>query len=522
MKLETFFEKFELLAEAPDAVERLRELVLQLAVQGKLVEQDQDDEPATEIIKRARIAALGTPRLAKALRAYESREPPVGFSRPELPNGWAWTCNVELGDTSPRNEVLDDSVVAFAPMSRIPTDYRAAPDFESRPWGEIKKGFTHFADGDIAVGKITPCFQNGKSCVMSNLSGGVGAGTTELHVLRPYPETVVPLYMLLLFKSPEFVAGGIATFSGTAGQQRVSKDYFRFRPIQLPPLAEQNRIVARVDELMALCDRLEAQQQQRKTRHVALARASLARFAKTPTLDNLGFLFHPSYPITPPDLRKSILTLAVQGLLVPRHPASADWETRKLKEVTTKIGSGSTPSGGKESYQESGVPLIRSMNIHFGGFVQHGLAFLNEEQAEKLKNVMVKSDDVLLNITGASIGRVAIAPQAMAGARVNQHVSIVRPTAEVLPSYLEVFLASPVVQNHINDVQVGATRQALTKGMIEQFEIPVPPLAEQRLIVAKVQQSIDLVDELETKLATARTTGADLLDAVVAELTAMV
>ena len=91
-------------------------------------------------------------------------------------------------------------------------------------------------------------------------------------------------------------------------------------PFPLPPLAEQKRIVAKVDELMALCDRLEAQQQERETRHAALARASLARFADAPTPANLPFLFHPSYAIPPADLRKSILTLAVQGKLVPQDP----------------------------------------------------------------------------------------------------------------------------------------------------------------------------------------------------------
>ena len=91
-------------------------------------------------------------------------------------------------------------------------------------------------------------------------------------------------------------------------------------PIPLPPLAEQKRIVAKVDELMALCDRLEAQQQERETRHAALARASLARFADAPTPANLKFLFHTSYAIPPADLRKSILTLAVQGKLVPQDP----------------------------------------------------------------------------------------------------------------------------------------------------------------------------------------------------------
>ena len=192
-------------------------------------------------------------------------------------------------------------------------------------------------------------------------------------------------------------------------------------------------------------------------------------------------------------IRELVLDLAVAGRLLPRED---EWETRPLKSLATKIGSGATPSGGRESYVSKGVPLIRSMNVHFHGFERTGLVFLSNEQADELSNVVVQADDVLLNITGASIGRVTIAPTEMAGARVNQHVTIIRATPKLFPRFLSAFLASPSVQRMIDDVQVGATRQALTKAMIEQFDIPVPPLAEQKRIVAKVDELMALCDRL--------------------------
>ncbi len=195
-------------------------------------------------------------------------------------------------------------------------------------------------------------------------------------------------------------------------------------------------------------------------------------------------------------MRELVLHLAVTGHLVP---AAHDWQTKSLKSLATKVGSGATPSGGRESYFSEGIPLIRSMNVHFRGFVSTGLVFLSDEQADQLSNVIVQPNDVLLNITGASIGRVTTAPSQMAGARVNQHVMIIRPTSELLPTFLSMFLASPWVQRMINDIQVGATRQALTKGMIEQFEIPVPTLAEQNRIVAKVDELMALCDRLEAQ-----------------------
>lgn len=196
-------------------------------------------------------------------------------------------------------------------------------------------------------------------------------------------------------------------------------------------------------------------------------------------------------------MRELVLDLAVTGRLLPRK---GEWETRSLKSLTTKIGSGATPAGGRESYFSKGIPLIRSMNVHFRGFVQTGLVFLSDEQADELSNVIVQANDVLLNITGASIGRVTIAPGEMAGARVNQHVTIIRSTPELFPRFLSMFLASPSVQRMIDEIQVGATRQALTKVMIEQFEIPLPPLAEQKRIVAKVDELMALCDRLEAQL----------------------
>lgn len=195
-------------------------------------------------------------------------------------------------------------------------------------------------------------------------------------------------------------------------------------------------------------------------------------------------------------MRELVLDLAVGGRLMPTE---REWETRHLKSLATKIGSGATPKGGRNSYFSQGIPLIRSMNVHFQGFDQNGLVFLSDEQAEKLSNVTVQSDDVLLNITGASIGRVTTAPTEMAGARVNQHVTIIRPTSELDPRFLSMFLASPSVQRMIDEIQVGATRQALTKSMIEQFEVPVPPLAEQQRIVAKVDELMALCDRLEAQ-----------------------
>lgn len=264
-------ERMDDLFTAPDDLTPLREAVLQLAVRGRLVSQNSDDESAALLLEHI---AEERARLVRAKKISKQKPVPDldhSATAVELPSGWIWTCTAALGVVNPRNVAEDDAIVSFCPMLVIPTDYRQSIVPETRRWGEIKKGYTHFADGDVVVAKITPCFQNRKSCVMIGLEGGIGAGTTELHVIRIIANNVVPEYLLLFYKSPSFLQMGIATMTGTAGQQRVPREYFAYTPIPLPPLAEQHRIVAKVDELMRLIDRLEGCVSAREEYHESLA-----------------------------------------------------------------------------------------------------------------------------------------------------------------------------------------------------------------------------------------------------------
>ena len=172
---------------------------------------------------------------------------------------------------------------------------------------------------------------------------------------------------------------------------------------------------------------------------------------------------------------------------------SSDWAKKCLGDYCEKIGSGATPKGGKDAYLSSGpVYLIRSQNVHNDRFSPAGLAYISDEQAQKLGNVKVESGDILLNITGDSVARVCQALKHFLPARVNQHVAIIRPMASVFDArYLRYFFASPAQQNFMLGLAaVGATRNALTKGMIESFEVPCPPLALQQGI-ADVLTSLD-------------------------------
>ena len=173
------------------------------------------------------------------------------------------------------------------------------------------------------------------------------------------------------------------------------------------------------------------------------------------------------------------------------------WPTTPLGDLCIKIGSGATPRGGNDSYKQSGISLVRSMNVHIGRFKPDDLAFIDETQAAKLNNVVLEKDDVLLNITGASVARCCMLDNSILPARVNQHVCILRPERSRLNcQYLMRFLTSEQTQQKLlNIAGAGATREAITKTEIEKFSIPLPPLAEQKRIAA----ILDAADALRTK-----------------------
>ena len=355
-----FIAHFDTIAEAPNSIARLREFVLQLAVRGKLVRQNPTDEPATRLIERATVKRTRSVKRKTGSKISTPPSPDTAVSdfasdSEGLPSGWAWTCTAALGVLNPKNKIEADTKVSFCPMPVIPTDYRESIVSEIRRWSDIKKGYTHFAEGDIVVAKITPCFQNRKSCIMIGLEGGVGAGTTELHVVRPFTESVVPKYLLLFYKSPDFLKNGVTRMTGTAGQQRVPREYFAHTPLPLPPLAEQHRIVAKVDELMDLLDRLEEARHRRETIRTASRDSALAALRAAGTANEvkaawtriaarMDELFITSDDVTP--LREAVIQLAIRGRLVvqdPEKPVSCS--NQRFAEIQEQMQPFGLPSG---------------------------------------------------------------------------------------------------------------------------------------------------------------------------------
>ena len=247
--------------------EKLKKSILQYAIQGKLVPQDPTDEPASALLERIH---AGKEQLIKSGKIKRDKHESVIFRRDnsyyervdrierciddeipfEISDSWEWVRLGSLFQVNPRNTLSDNTDAGFVPMPLLAGGFQSHHDFEVKKWGGIKKEFTHFADGDIVIAKITPCFQNRKSAVIENLPNQVGAGTTELYVLRDNSKILYMQYFLLICKTHAFIELGMKHFSGTAGQQRVGKDFVCNYLIPVPPIKEQHRIVENVNKII--------------------------------------------------------------------------------------------------------------------------------------------------------------------------------------------------------------------------------------------------------------------------------
>lgn len=565
MDLKTFTTNFGLLADTLKGIPKLREMILQLAVMGKLVTQNPKDEPASVLLEKI---AAEKEKLIEEEKIKKSKPLPPNDPNElpyELPEGWNWSRLVELGTINPRNEADDTTDAAFIPMPLISDKYGVLPNFEVRPWKDIRKGFTHFAEGDVALAKITPCFQNGKSAVFERLPNGIGAGTTELHVFRPLGNTLIPKYVWLYLKSPRFLSEGETKMTGTAGQKRVPKMYFEGNPFPLPPLTEQKRIVSKVDELMALCDELEERQKKRDEVRVSVNAACLHEMTSSElkiskkgwirTRNHFDLLYET--PDNVAALRQAILQLAVMGKLVPQNPKDEPasvllekiaaekeilieegkikrskrlqpietneilydlpkgWEWVRLGNLQEFINGYAFPSA---DYVDDGIGIIRIGDLQNGQVSTVEMKRVPSSYLDTLdEKFQVKLDNLLIAMSGATTGKLAF-NRTSETFLLNQRVG--KFNLFFIENNYACFFLSTRIQENLR-ISAGSAIPNLSTIQINNMCFPLPPLAEQKRIVKKVDELMALINEMESKMQESQSTAEKLMEAVVKQLTSV-
>jgi type I restriction enzyme S subunit len=531
MRPETFLEKFDLIADAPSAVEKMRELVLRLAVQGKLVDQDHAEISALDCIR-----AANKPLIEIILD--ESVQTPYGWAA--LPLGCVIASNTGGGTPSKQNPGYWNGLIPWASVKDIQSEKFLNETIDSI----TEAGLQNSSSNLIPPNRLIVVTRMGLGKLAIN-SIPV-AINQDLRAIEPTRALDLD-FAYLLFKSLKMVGSGV-TVKG------ITVDKLHAMPILLPPLAEQKRIVAKVDELMALCDRLEQQQKDREAKHAALTRASLTRFSEAPTPENLNLLFHPSYTTTPAELRKTILTLAVQGKLVPQDPndESAQKIITKVEilrpdavddSVNNNDGPWSLPSSwswvrlGKiamikhgyafssASFTSVPTPYVLTTPGNFyesGGFRDRG-DNTKYFKGEVPHSFVFDAGDLIIPMTEQAaglLGSPAFIPDDGKTYLQNQRLGKLDfYSNEILPSYVFCFFNDEFFRSELARTCTGMKVRHTSPKRVLNVPFALPPIAEQKRIVAKVDELMKLVDQLEEQLTTARSTAENLLNALLADLT---
>lgn len=403
----------------------------------------------------------------KPYPSYSAEGTPAGWNRKRL------RFALKLNPSKSEIRLQDDDQVSFVPMDAV-GEYGGIRLSEEKGLGEIGSGYTYFCDDDVVVAKITPCFENGKGALARGLTNKTAFGTTELHVLRADQEQLEPSYLFYLTISDLFRKLGESEMYGAGGQKRVPESFFKDFRADLPPTNEQTVIARFLDFKTAQIDALIAK---KKTLLEKLAekRTALISHAVTKGLD-------PSVPMK--DSRVEWLGK------IPAH-----WDAKRTKFSVSYIGSGKTPKGGAEVYVQEGIMILRSQNVHDKGLMLDDVAYITDEADSEQASSRVLAGDVLLNITGASIGRASIVPTPFPLANVNQHVCILRPIRSlVTPEYLHLLLCSRQAKDQIASLENGTSREGLNFQQVGGLLFAFPPISEQSKIVALLAKKVDVID----------------------------
>ncbi|HEV7350961.1 restriction endonuclease subunit S [Telluribacter sp.] len=394
----------------------------------------------------------------------------------DLPVGWASVEIIEVSAINPKlpfDTIDDDLEVSFLPMKNVEEVSNYIHLDEIRKYANVKKGYTPMINGDVIFAKITPCMENGKIAVVHSLKNGIALGSTEFHVFRCNGASLNKFlfYFLVQERTRQIAAQNM---TGAVGQRRVPKQFLQSYSIPLPPLPEQHRIVAKIEELFSSLDKgiesLKTAQQQLKV------------------------------------YRQAVLKWAFEGKLtnvdVKEGELPEGWKWVKSNELFKFVTSGSR--GWAKYYADSGAIFIRITNLNFDtldiDLRPEKIQYVNPPQNSEGIRTKVQEGDFLFSITGY-LGMFAIASK-LDNAFVNQHVCLCRPKEGFNKKFVGYWIISKSgAHYHLNKNQKGAVKAGLTLDDLKSFPVPLAPLEEQTRIVAEIESRLSVCDKIEESIS---------------------
>jgi type I restriction enzyme S subunit len=380
-----------------------------------------------------------------------------------MKNGWqkktlADVCEIKPPKSEARERVAADALVSFAPMEDLGIDRKFLNATQVKPLASVVGSYTYFAEGDVLLAKITPCFENGKLGIATGLKNGIGFGSSEFIVFRPC-ESLDREYLYYYLSRADFRNEGAARMGGAVGQQRVSKEFIESYPIPLPPLPEQDHIVGILDEAFE---------------GIAIAKANAEQ-----NLQNARALFESHL--------QSVFTQRGEG-----------WMEKRLGEVAETISTG--PFGTmlhKSDYVPGGIPLVNPMNIVDSQIVPSSKMMVNEETRDRLRGYVLKAGDIVIARRG-ELGRCALVTDRENGWLCGTGSFFVRLSDCMDGKFFAALFGSQQFKARLEGSAVGTTMSSLNHSILNDLLLPVPPVAVQKKIMAKADELLSETQRLES------------------------
>ena len=527
MSAKRLLQTFDRVSNTPGATSRLRRFVLDMAVRGLLVEQDSGDGDAAAILEQATV-----PQLDRSRRTALSAEFPDLSEVPyEVPDSWVW-CRLNqigliIGGGTPPSEDADNFTAGGSGIAWLtPADMAGQAELE------VQHGARDLTERGLHSSSAT-LMPKGTVLFTSRAPiGYVGVAAQDITTNQGFkslvPSNAVdPRYAAIFFRA--FAPAIDAAAPGTTFKEVSGKIVSRL-PFPLPPLCEQQRIVARVDELMALCDQLELAQRERELQRGALRAASLHRLTSgdpeaDKTMDVRFFLDTSSRLFTNSDhvapLRQTLVDLAVNGLLGTHAPAegagSAGWITAELRGLLSRLQTG--PFGTalhKSDYVLGGTPVVNPASMIDGRIVPSPKMTIGPRTLDRLSSFKMRENDIVMARRG-EMGRCAVVTAVEEGWLCGTGSLLLRFPSTISAHFLALLIGSPSVRQYLGGSAVGSTMQNLNQSILLSLQVNLPPLPEQQRIVARVQELMTLCQQLEIALESSQEERARLLEALLHE-----
>jgi type I restriction enzyme, S subunit len=443
-----------------------------------------------------------------------------------LPHGWAEATLTLITDINPPKGAATyplSSPVHFVPMASVSEEFGGIDVSTSRPLSEVQKGYTAFRENDVLFAKITPCMENGKLAVVPRLEYGIGFGSTEFHVLRP-TSAVTPRWIGHFLSQLEIRRVARRNMTGSAGQLRVPITWLADQILPLAPLQEQRRIVEKLEELFSDLDSGVACLQRAKV-NLKRYRASVLKSAvegrlteewrtKHPQKENGQMLLDRIIRERRKKWENDQLTkFKDRGKEPPRnwqskyhnppHEAGlydlpSSWAWASALEACERVENGNTPPAHEMTGGSGDIPFIKVYNLTRHGrlvFTVNPTFISQQTHEQQLARSRVLPNDVLMNIVGPPLGKIAIVPATYPEWNMNQAIVLFRASSVVLPRYLAICLMSDEVLRWITRTAKATAGQFnISVGNSRLLPIPLPPLLEQQQIVSLVEERLSQID----------------------------